>query len=101
MTRQNQIIAIEKGARGEAEGMITRAYHVLQKTVLLNGIARSYIPQAEDGDQLPPERKLAQVLRVSRPSLREALRARATIGEICGVLREEFGTFDAQLSALP
>ena len=61
MTRQNQIIAIEKGARGEAEGMITRAYHVLQKTVLLNGIARSYIPQAEDGDQLPPESTLVQV----------------------------------------
>ena len=61
MTRQNQIIAIEKGARGEAEGMITRAYHVLQNTVLLNGIARSYIPQAEDGDQLPPESTLVQV----------------------------------------
>ena len=61
MTRQNQIIAIEKGARGEAEGMITRAYHVLQKTVLLNGIARSYIPQTEDGDQLPPESTLVQV----------------------------------------
>lgn len=61
MTRQNQIIAIEKGARGEAEGTITRAYHVLQKTVLLNGIARSYTPQAEDGDQLPPESTLVQV----------------------------------------
>jgi methylmalonyl-CoA mutase N-terminal domain/subunit len=30
--------------------------------------------------------------------MREALRARATIGEICGVLREEFGTYDAQLA---
>jgi hypothetical protein len=28
--------------------------------------------------------------------MREALRARATIGEICGVLREEYGTHDAQ-----
>src|SRR6266545_1021108 len=28
--------------------------------------------------------------------MREALRARATIGEICNVLREEFGTYDAQ-----
>jgi len=61
MTRQNQIIAIEKGARGEAEGTITRAYHVLQKTVLLNGIARSYTPKDEDGDQLPPESTLVQV----------------------------------------
>jgi methylmalonyl-CoA mutase, N-terminal domain len=30
------------------------------------------------------------------PPMREALRARSTIGEICEVLREEFGTFDAQ-----
>jgi methylmalonyl-CoA mutase, N-terminal domain len=28
--------------------------------------------------------------------MREALRARCTVGEICEVLREEFGTFDAQ-----
>jgi methylmalonyl-CoA mutase, N-terminal domain len=28
--------------------------------------------------------------------MREALRARCTIGEICNVLREEFGTYDAQ-----
>jgi methylmalonyl-CoA mutase N-terminal domain/subunit len=30
------------------------------------------------------------------PPLREALRARCTIGEICGVLRELWGTYDAQ-----
>src|SRR5438552_12592644 len=30
------------------------------------------------------------------PSMREALRARCTVGEICNVLREEFGMFDAQ-----
>jgi methylmalonyl-CoA mutase N-terminal domain/subunit len=28
--------------------------------------------------------------------MREALRARATIGEICNALREEWGTYDAQ-----
>ena len=28
--------------------------------------------------------------------MREALRARCTVGEICNVLREEFGTYDAQ-----
>ena len=26
--------------------------------------------------------------------MREALRARATVGEVCGVLREEFGEYD-------
>jgi methylmalonyl-CoA mutase, N-terminal domain len=32
------------------------------------------------------------------PSMREALGARCTIGEICEVLREEFSTYDAQLA---
>jgi methylmalonyl-CoA mutase N-terminal domain/subunit len=30
-------------------------------------------------------------------AMREALRARCTVGEICNVLREDFGTYDAQL----
>ena len=30
------------------------------------------------------------------PPMREALRARSTVGEICEVLREEWGTYDAQ-----
>jgi methylmalonyl-CoA mutase N-terminal domain/subunit len=30
------------------------------------------------------------------PPMREALQIRCTIGEICNVLRDEFGTFDAQ-----
>ncbi len=30
------------------------------------------------------------------PPLRDALRARCTVGEICNVLREEFGMYDAQ-----
>jgi methylmalonyl-CoA mutase N-terminal domain/subunit len=28
------------------------------------------------------------------PPMREALRARCTVGEICGVLRDEWGTHD-------
>jgi hypothetical protein len=28
--------------------------------------------------------------------MREALRARVTIGEICNALRDEYGTYDAQ-----
>ena len=45
---------------------------------------------------------LAEVGRVAAgegnllPSMREALRAHCTIGEICGVLRELWGTYDAQ-----
>ncbi len=45
---------------------------------------------------------LAEVRRIAEsdenllPSMREALRARATVGEICGLLRELWGTYDAQ-----
>jgi methylmalonyl-CoA mutase N-terminal domain/subunit len=48
------------------------------------------------------EAALADVRRVARGDgnllvpMREALRARCTVGEICGALREEFGTYDAQ-----
>jgi methylmalonyl-CoA mutase N-terminal domain/subunit len=51
------------------------------------------------------ERALAEVRRVAGGSenlllpMREALRAGCTVGEICNVLRDEFGTFDAQISA--
>jgi methylmalonyl-CoA mutase N-terminal domain/subunit len=47
-------------------------------------------------------RTLEEVRRVARstenllPPMREALRARATVGEISGVLREEFGEYDSQ-----
>jgi methylmalonyl-CoA mutase N-terminal domain/subunit len=53
-------------------------------------------------DAHPIDGALDDVRRVVRtdenilPAMREALRARATIGEICGVLRDEFGTYDAQ-----
>jgi len=47
-------------------------------------------------------RTLAEVRRVAReggnllPPIREAMRARSTVGEICGELRQEFGTYDAR-----
>jgi methylmalonyl-CoA mutase, N-terminal domain len=49
------------------------------------------------------ERALARVREVARGGenllfpMREALALRCTVGEICDVLRDEFGTFDAQL----
>ncbi|MGH3062877.1 MAG: methylmalonyl-CoA mutase family protein, partial [Gaiellaceae bacterium] len=47
-------------------------------------------------------RALEEVRRVARSDenllfpMREALLLRCTVGEICEVLREEFGTYDAQ-----
>jgi methylmalonyl-CoA mutase N-terminal domain/subunit len=45
---------------------------------------------------------IAEVVRVAQtdenllPAMREALRARCTVGEVCGALRELWGTYDAQ-----
>jgi methylmalonyl-CoA mutase N-terminal domain/subunit len=43
-------------------------------------------------------REAAQGAENLLPPLREALRARCTIGELCNVLRQEFGMYDAQRS---
>ena len=53
-------------------------------------------------DAATAEQALAEVHRVAEGAgnllvpMREALRARCTIGEICGELRDVFGTYDAQ-----
>jgi methylmalonyl-CoA mutase N-terminal domain/subunit len=52
-------------------------------------------------DTAEADRALADVRRVASteenllPPMREALRARVTVGEISNALREEWGTFDA------
>ena len=53
-------------------------------------------------DAAAADAALAEVRRVAEtdanllPPLREALRARCTVGELCGALRELWGTYDAQ-----
>jgi GntR family transcriptional repressor for pyruvate dehydrogenase complex len=49
------------------------------------------------GDQLPPERKLAESFNISRPTLREAIRALAVLGVL--EIRHGGGVFVSQLSA--
>lgn len=55
MTQLHQIVAIEKTAKAEANAAIDRTYKVVQKPDLFAGIARTYEPIAEDGQQLPAE----------------------------------------------
>jgi hypothetical protein len=57
----NQVIAIEKGTKGRALQEITEAHHSLQKPAILSGIARTYRPKDEEGEQLPPESTRVQV----------------------------------------
>jgi methylmalonyl-CoA mutase N-terminal domain/subunit len=53
---------------------------------------------AEASAALRRVRETAQLEANLLPPMREALRARCTVGEICNVLREEFGMYDAQRS---
>lgn len=60
-TKLNQIIAVEKGVKAKAQQDLAAAHHGLQKPALLAGIARTYQPKDEEGEQLPPESTLVQV----------------------------------------
>lgn len=57
MSKLNQIIAVAQSKKAAAKKALERAYHLLQKTELYQGLEKSYQPQDEDGEQLPPESK--------------------------------------------
>lgn len=61
MARLNQIIAVEKGIKSRSVQELATAQQALPKTALLSGIARTYRPKDEDGEQLPPESTKVQV----------------------------------------
>jgi hypothetical protein len=61
MTKLNQIIAIEKGTKSRTLAELTEAHHSLQKPALLAGIARTYKPKDDEGEQLPPESTKVQL----------------------------------------
>jgi hypothetical protein len=61
MAKLNQIIAVEKGVKTRSQKELTEAHHALQKPSLLAGIARTYRPKDEEGEQLPPEATRVQI----------------------------------------
>ena len=61
MARLNQIIAVEKGVKSRSFQELTDAHQALQKPALLAGIARTYRPKDEEGEQLPAESTKVQV----------------------------------------
>jgi hypothetical protein len=61
VTRLNQIIAIEKGVKADALRTLTDLHRRSQTLPILTGIARTYLPKDDDGDQLPPESTRVQV----------------------------------------
>ena len=78
MPKLNQVIAITQGKKAQAHKALTEAYQTLQKNALLEGVSRTYRPRDEEGEQLPPEKKLVQA------------KVHQTIGGVVGALTELF-----------
>lgn len=57
MTKLNQVIAIEKGAKARIYGAITELHKDAQKPDLYYGFNKNYEPKDADGEALPPESK--------------------------------------------
>ena len=58
--KQNQVIALVKGKKSQAEKVTKKAYQQLEKKDLFAGIDRTYRPKADDGDKRPEEKKIVQ-----------------------------------------
>ncbi|MFD0686222.1 DUF7873 family protein [Actinomadura fibrosa] len=80
MTKLNQIIAVEKGAKSRAQRELTDLHHRLQKAALLSGISRTYQPLDDEGEVLPPESTRVQVK--AEAMLAEAARALTRLFDI-------------------
>jgi hypothetical protein len=77
MTKLNQVIAVEKGVKARAHGVISELYKTVQKPDLFNGLTRTYLKKDDEGEDLPSEKKHVQfrikdvlgALRVSQSEL--------------------------------
>jgi len=61
MAKLNQVIAVEKRVKSEANAVLTKAYHESAKAPLLAGVSRTYQPKDDDGDVFPPESTKVQL----------------------------------------
>jgi methylmalonyl-CoA mutase N-terminal domain/subunit len=92
------MVGVNRFAEGDGESI---ELHRLDPEIERRQLERTARVRAER-DAGAAEAALAEVRRVTAgtgnllPPMREALRAHCTVGELCGVLREEFGAYDAQ-----
>lgn len=56
----NQIIAVEKGVKSRSTEALSEKYKVLQKKQLFDGLARTYEPKEDGGEQFPSENTRVQ-----------------------------------------
>ena len=95
---ERTIVGVNRFAEAEEEHV---ELHRLDPENEARQVARTARVRAER-DAAAAEAALAEVRQVAAgaenllPPMREALRAGCTVGEICNVLRDEFGTYDAQ-----
>ena len=95
------IVGVNRYQESEAEPI---ELHRLDPEAERRQLARTAQVRAER-NAAEAEKTLAEVRRVAEsdgnllPPMREALKARVTIGEICNELRDAWGTYDAQRSA--
>jgi len=62
VTKLNQILAIEKSRKSEANSTLDKAYKLVQKPAIFEGLTRDYTPkyEGESADVFPPERQPVQ-----------------------------------------
>jgi methylmalonyl-CoA mutase N-terminal domain/subunit len=99
-TAEKVIVGVNRFAEGDEEEV---ELHALDPAAERRQIERTERVRAER-DAAAAERALGAMREVARGTgnllypMRDALAAGRTIGEICNSLREDFGTFDAQVS---
>ncbi|RFS86713.1 hypothetical protein D0T12_08070 [Actinomadura spongiicola] len=92
MARLNQIIAVEKGAKGRAQREIADVLRTLQKPALLSGISRVYRPKDDEGETLPPESTKVQVR--SEDALRDVAKSLTRLFDV--VATKDWANRDAR-----
>ncbi len=79
-TKLNQILAVEKGIKQRAYGVLTEANKAVQKSASFNGFSKVYQPNDGDAETLPPE--TARVQNTSTETLQEVQRALVELFDI-------------------
>lgn len=57
MSKLNEVIAVLKTKKAQAQAAKTAAYQTFQKSDLFMGLEKTYQPREEEGETLPPESK--------------------------------------------
>lgn len=86
MSQLHQVLARDKDTKTHLNRVITDFYHTAQKKDLFAGLAKTYQPKDEEGDQLPAESVLVQqktgrVLKGVQDAFAKLFELRATIDE--------------------